>query len=71
MWERAAIKIITNGIDYNFGSEESTIKIDPKTGLQPIEVLKAKLKATITDPKELKTAIKDLEIKYNKVKNCW
>ena len=62
------LKIITNGIDYNFGSEESTIKIDPKTGLQPIEVLKAKLKATILDPKELATATKDLEIKYNKLK---
>jgi hypothetical protein len=62
------LDIIKNNIDYNFGSEESAIKIDPKTGLQPIEVLKAKLKATITDPKELETALKDLEIKYNKIK---
>jgi len=62
------LNIITNGIDYNYGSEESTIKIDPVTGLQPLEVLKAKLKATITDPKELATATKDLEIKYNKIK---
>ena len=36
--------------------------------MQPLEVLKAKLKATITDPKELATATKDLEIKYNKIK---
>ena len=62
------LNIITNGIDYNFGSEESTIEIDEVTGLQPLEVLKAKLKATITNPKELATAIKDLEIKYNKIK---
>ena len=61
------LNIITNGIDYDY-SGESTIEIDSKTGLQPIEVLKAKLKATITDPKELATATKDLEIKYNKIK---
>ena len=63
------LQIIKNGIDYNFNPEEPGIKVDPITGLQPIEVLKAKLKATITDPKELETAIKDLEIKYNKTKN--
>ena len=63
------LEIIKNGIDYNFNPEEPGIKVDPVTGLQPIEVLKAKLKATITDPKELATAIKDLEIKYNKTKN--
>ena len=62
------LNIITNGIDYNFSSEEETIEINPITGLQPIEVLKAKLKDRITDPKELKTALKDLEIKYNKIK---
>ena len=63
------LEIITNGIDYNFNPEEPGIKVDPITGLQPLDVLKAKLKATITDPKELETAIKDLEIKYNKIKN--
>ena len=63
------LEIIKNGIDYNFNPEEPGIKVDPVTGLQPLEVLKAKLKATITDPKELKTAIEDLEIKYNKTKN--
>ena len=62
------LEIITNGIDYNFNPEEPGIKVDPISGLQPLEVLKAKLKATITDPKELETAIKDLEIKYNKIK---
>ena len=62
------LNIITNGIDYNFSSTESTVKVDEVTGLQPLEVLKAKLKATITDPKELETATKDLEIKYNKLK---
>jgi len=63
------LEIIKNGIDYDFNPEEPGIKVDPVTGLQPLDVLKAKLKATITDPKELETAIKDLEIKYNKTKN--
>ena len=63
------LEIIKNGIDYDFNPEEPGITVDPVTGLQPLEVLKAKLKATITDPKELATAIKDLEIKYNKTKN--
>lgn len=63
------LEVIKNGIDYNFNPEEPGIKVDPVTGLQPLEVLKAKLKATITDPKELATATKDLEIKYNKIKN--
>jgi len=62
------LNIITNNIDYNFSSEESTIELDEVTGLQPLPVLKAKLKATITDPKELATATKDLEIEYNKIK---
>jgi len=62
------LDIITSGIDYNYGSEESTIEVNEVTGLQPLAVLKAKLKATITDPKELKTALKDLEFKYNKIK---
>ena len=62
------LKIITNNIDYDFGSEESTIEIDSKTGLQPLEVLKANLKKTIKDPKALKVALKDLEFKYNKIK---
>jgi len=61
------LKIITNGIDYDY-SGESTVEVDEVTGLQPLAVLKAKLKATITDPKELATATKDLEIKYNKLK---
>jgi hypothetical protein len=62
------LSIITNNIDYNFNPKEPGIKVDPITGLQPLDVLKAKLKATITDPKELETAIKDLEIKYDKLK---
>ena len=61
------LKIITNGIDYDY-SGESTIELDEVTGLQPLPVLKAKLKATILDPKELATATKDLEIQYNKIK---
>jgi len=61
------LNIITNGIDYDY-SGESTIEVNEVTGLQPLPVLKAKLKATITDPKELATATKDLEIQYNKIK---
>ena len=61
------LNIITNNIDYDY-SGESTIKLDEVTGLQPLPVLKAKLKATITDPKELATATKNLEIEYNKIK---
>ncbi len=61
------LNIITNNIDYDY-SGESTIELDEVTGLQPLPVLKAKLKATITDPKELATATKDLEIEYNKIK---
>ena len=59
--------IITDGIDYDY-SGESIIEVDEVTGLQPLAVLKANLKKTITDPKELATATKDLEIKYNKIK---
>ena len=62
------LNIITNGIDYDFNPEDPGIELDEVTGLQPLEVLKAKLKATITNPKELATATKDLEIKYNKLK---
>ena len=61
------LNIITNNIDYDY-SGESTVEVDEVTGLQPLAVLKANLKKTITDPKRLATATKDLEIKYNKLK---
>jgi len=60
------LEIIKNGINYdgNF-----TYKVDFVTGLRPLNELKDELKATITDPKQLNYALKDLEIKYNKIKN--
>ena len=61
------LNIITNNIDYDY-SGESTVEVDEVTGLQPLAVLKANLKKTITDSKRLATATKDLEIKYNKLK---
>ena len=61
------LNIITNGIDYEY-AQKPPIEVNEITGLQPLAVLKANLKKTITDPKELATATKDLEIKYNKIK---
>ena len=60
------LEIIKKGINYdgNF-----TYKVDFVTGLRPLNELKDELKATITDPKQLSYALKDLEIKYNKIKN--
>ena len=60
------LEIIKKGINYdgNFTSDVNFI-----TGLRPLEVLKAEIKETITDPKQQKYALQDLEIKYNKIKN--
>ena len=60
------LEVIKKGIDYDFTGEE--LNIDPVTGLRPLEDLKQELKDTIRDPKKLKFAIEDLEIKYNKIK---
>ena len=54
--------------DINYDSSV-TENIDPITNLRPLNVLKEELKSTITDPKQLKYALQDLEIKYNKIKN--
>jgi len=60
------LEIIEKGINYD---GEFTSKVDFITGLRPLEILKEEIKATITDPKQQKFALEDLEIKYNKIKN--
>ena len=60
------LEIIEKGINYD---GEFTSKVDFITGLRPLDVLKEEIKETITDPKQQKYALQDLEIKYNKIKN--
>ena len=60
------LEIIEKGINYG---GEVTSDVDFVTGLRPLNVLKQELKDTITDPTQLKYALKDLENKYNKTKN--
>jgi len=63
------LQVIKEGVDYDFNpDDESTIEVNEVTGLQPLEVLKAKIKATTKDPKQLKYELKNLEIEYNKIK---
>ncbi len=60
------LEVIKKGINYDSSVTEN---IDPITNLRPLNVLKEELKSTITNPKQLKYALEDLEIKYNKIKN--
>ena len=60
------LEVIKKGINYDSSVTEN---IDPITNLRPLNVLKEELKSTITNPKQLKYALQDLEIKYNKIKN--
>jgi len=60
------LEIIKKGINYD---GEFTSDVDFVTGLRPLEILKSEIKETITDPKQQKYALQDLEIKYNKIKN--
>ena len=60
------LEVIKKGINYDSNVTEN---IDPITNLRPLDVLKEELKNTITNPKQLKYALQDLEIKYNKIKN--
>ena len=63
------LQVIKEGVDYDFNpDDESTIEVNEVTGLQPLKVLKAKLKATTKDPKQLEYELKNLEIEYNKIK---
>ena len=63
------LAIIEKGIDYNIENVNKEIKVDFITGLRPIEDLKQEIKETILDPTTQKHAIKDLEVKYEKIKN--
>jgi hypothetical protein len=58
------LEIIKKGINYD---GDFTSDVDFITGLRPLDVLKAEIKETITDPKQQKYALQDLEIKYNKI----
>jgi len=58
------LEIIKKGINYD---GDFTSDVDFITGLRPLEVLKAEIKETITDPKQQKYALQDLEIKYKKI----
>ena len=60
------LEVIKKGINYDSNVTEN---IDPITNLRPLDVLKEELKETITDKNELEVATKNLEIKYNKIKN--
>lgn len=59
------LQILKNGVDYNAIIEEP--KVDFITGLRPLSDLKKEVKETITDKKEQEVALKDLEVKYNKI----
>ena len=58
------LEIIKKSINYD---GDFTSDVDFITGLRPLEVLKAEIKETITDPKQQKYALEDLEIKYKKI----
>ena len=58
------LEIIKKGINYD---GDFTSDVDFITGLRPLEVLKTEIKETITDPKQQKYALQDLEIKYKKI----
>ena len=62
------LAIIERGIDYNIENVSKEIKVDFVTGLRPIEDLKREIKETILDPTTQKHALKDLEVKYEKIK---
>ena len=65
------LDILESEIDYDYDPQiTEKLKIDSKSGLQPLSVLEQKLRATIKDPEELKVALKDLRIKYNDITNA-
>lgn len=59
------LQVLKNGVDYNAIIEQP--KVNFITGLRPLSDLKKEIKATITDKKEQEVALKDLEVKYNKI----
>ena len=65
------LDILESEIDYDYDPQiTEKLKIDSKSGLQPLSVLEQKLRATIKDPKELDLALKDLRIKHNDITNA-
>ena len=68
--EKIAVDLnaLENEIDYDYDSSNNeTVEIDSISGLQPLPVLEQKLRETITNPKELADALKDLKIKHNDI----
>lgn len=59
------LELLKNNVSYV--DIKTTDIVNEITGLQPIEVYKEHLKATITNPKQLESAMKNLEIKYNEI----
>lgn len=60
------LNILEGEIDYDYDPQiTAELKIDPVSGLQPLDVLIRKLQATIKDPKELQVAVKELKIKHD------
>ena len=59
------LELLKNNVSYvDIKTSDIVNKI---TGLQPIEVYQEHLKTTITNPKQLESALKNLEIKYNEI----
>ena len=59
------LNTIESNINYNYDPQiTAELKIDKVSGLQPLSVLEARVRATITDKKEQEAALKDLRIKY-------
>mgnify|MGYP003149693755 CR=1 FL=1 len=62
------LNTIESNINYDYDPQiTAELKIDKVSGLQPLSVLEARVRATITDPKEQEAALKDLRIKYKKI----
>ena len=63
-------QVLKNNIDYDYNPDtDETVIVNEITGLQPKNVLVKKIKDTIKDKDELDYALKDLDIKYEKIKN--
>ena len=62
------LNTIESNINYDYDPQiTADLKIDKVSGLQPLSVLEARVRATITDSKEQEAALKDLRIKYKKI----
>ncbi len=62
------LNTIESNINYDYDPQiTAELKIDKVSGLQPLSVLEARVRLTITDKKEQEAALKDLRIKYKKI----